>query len=92
MEIIPQKWNYIILEVMKKEIQLIKYEITPNGKFHKTEMWDEYCAYSCVYSKSEINSMDYILEWWKESKEREERNKIHIKCMVEMFNNRENGK
>ena len=81
---------------MKKEIQLIKYEITPMNKSwgmtFKTEMWDEYGAYSCVYSKSEINAMDYILEWWKESKEREERNKIHIKCMVEMFNNRENGK
>jgi hypothetical protein len=61
---------------MKKEIQLIKYEITPSGKFYKTEMWDEYGAYSCVYEKSEILAMEYILEWWKESEERNERNKI----------------
>ena len=70
---------------MKKEIQLIKYEITPSGKFYKTEMWDEYGAYSCVYEKSEIKSMEYILEWWKKSKERKEKNEIHNKCMVEMF-------
>ena len=70
---------------MKKEIQLIKYEITPSGKFYKTEMWDEYGAYSCVYENSERNAMEYILEWWEESKERKEKNEIHNKCMVEMF-------
>ena len=74
---------------MKKEIQLIKYEITPMnrswGVTFKTEMWDEYGAYSCVYEKSEINAMEYILEWWKGSKERKEKNEIHNKCMVEMF-------
>ena len=75
---------------MKKEIQLIKYEITPNEKSwgitYKTEAWDEYGAYSCVYEKSEILAMEYILEWWKESEEREERNAIHHECMVKMFN------
>ena len=75
---------------MKKEIQLIKYEITPINKSwgmtFKTEVWDEYGAYSCVYEQSEINAMEYILEWWKESEEREERNKVHSECMVKMFN------
>ena len=65
---------------MKKEIQLIKYEITPkeNG-FYKTEMWDEYGAYSCVYERSEILAMEYILEWGKKSKERQESNDLMIK-------------
>ena len=76
---------------MEKEIKLIKYEITPNerswGTTWKTEVWDEFGNYSCVYEPSEINAMEYILEWWEGSEEREERNKIHSECMVKMFNN-----
>ena len=72
------------------EIKLIKYNITPNernwGTTWKTEMWDEYGAYSCVYEKSEILAMEYILKWWKESEERKERNRIHNECMVKLFN------
>ena len=70
---------------MSEELKLIKYEITPkeNG-FYKTEMWDEYGAYSCVYEKSEILAMEYILEWWKESEEREESNELMSKAIKEM--------
>ena len=68
---------------MKKEIQLIKYEITPSGKFYKTEMWDEFGNYSCVYEKSEILAMEYILEWWKKSEDREWRNELLSKAIIE---------
>ena len=72
---------------MKKEIQLIKYEITPTefsfGISYKTEMWDEYGAYSCVYERSEILAMEYILEWWKKSKERQESNDLMDKAIRE---------
>ena len=89
---------------MKKEIQLIKYEITPItkdwgkdsrvGKYsvYKTEVWDEYGAYSCVYERSEINALEYILEWWRESEDRKVKNDSLSKCLSEMYNNRENGK
>ena len=72
---------------MSKKIQLIKYNITPNerswGITYKTEAWDEYGAYSCVYENSEILAMEYILEWWKKSKEREESNKLLSKAIIE---------
>ena len=68
---------------MKKEIQLIKYEITPSGKFYKTEVWDEYGTYSCVYERSEIKAMEYILEWWKESEERQRSNDLMNKAIRE---------
>ena len=68
---------------MKKEIQLIKYEITPSGKFYKTEMWDEFGNYSCVYEKSEELAMEYILEWWKKSEDREWRNELLSKAILE---------
>ena len=81
---------------MEKEIKLIKYEITPINKSwgmtYKTEAWDEYDAYSCVYEPSEINAMEYILEWWEGSEDRKVKNDSLNKCLSEMYNNRENGK
>ena len=68
---------------MKRKIQLIKYEITTSGKFYKTEAWDEYGAYTCVYEKSEILAMEYILEWWKGSKERLKSNELMSKAIRE---------
>ena len=69
------------------KIQLIKYNITPNerswGITYKTEAWDEYGSYSCVYEKSEILAMEYILEWWKKSKERKESNNLMSKAIKE---------
>ena len=68
---------------MKKK--LIKYQITPTefsfGTSYKTEMWDEYGAYSCVYEKSEENSMEYILNWWEKSEERKKSNDLLSKAI-----------
>ena len=81
---------------MEKEIKLIKYEITPNerswGTTWKTEVWDEFGNYSGVYEPSEINAMEYILEWWEGSEDRKVKNDSLNKCLSEMYNNRENGK
>ena len=82
---------------MKKKITLpIKYEITPKqmsfGTTYKTEMWDEYGAYSCVYEDSEDNAMIYIIKWWEKSEERKKLNDSLSNCLSEMYNNRENGK
>ena len=67
------------------KIQLIKYQITPKemsfGVSYKTEMWDEYGAYSCVYEESEENSMEYILNWWEKSKERKKSNDLLSKAI-----------
>ena len=72
---------------MSKKIKLIKYNITPNerswGTTYKTEAWDEFGNYTCVYENSEILAMEYILEWWKESEEREESNKLMSKAIKE---------
>ena len=81
---------------MKKEIQLIKYEITPNerswGITYKTEVWDEYGAYSCVYERSETNAMEYILKWWKDSKKRLKSNELMNKAIRECIEiDRETG-
>ena len=65
----------------------IKYEITQKemsfGITYKTEMWDEFGNYSCVYEDSEDNAMIYIIKWWEKSEEREESNKILDKAIRE---------
>ena len=74
-----------------------KYKITPRylsdgTPSYKTQMWDEYGAECCVYNRSKIAAMEYVLEWSKESKERKELNDSLSDCLSEMYKNRENGK
>ena len=63
------------------------YKITQKemsfGNTYKTEMWDEYGNYSCVYERSVEDSTKYIYDWWEKSEEREESNKIRDKAIRE---------
>ena len=65
---------------MKEKIKLIRYEITPKemsyGMSYKTEAWDEYGAYTCVYEPTDWEAMRYILKWWEGSKERKKSNDL----------------
>ena len=64
----------------KEKIQLIKYNITEEkrswGVTYKTEAWDEYGSYTCVYEPTNWEAMRYILDWWEESKERKKSNDL----------------
>ena len=49
-------------------------------------MWDEYGCKRTVYERTVELATERIYDWWEETKERNERNKIHNECMREMFN------
>ena len=63
------------------------YKITPVemsfGITYKTEMWDEYENYSCVYERSVENSTKYIYDWWERTEERKKSNDLMNKAIRE---------
>ena len=63
------------------------YKITQKemsfGITYKTEMWDKYGNYSCVYERSVEDSSRYIYDWWEETEQRKESNKIRDKAIRE---------
>ena len=67
-----------------------KYNITEEkksfGTTYKVEMWDEYGNKRTVYERTVELATERIYDFWEETKERNERNKIHNECMVKMFN------
>ena len=56
------------------------------GTTYKVEMWDEYGCKRTVYERTVELATERIYDFWEETKERNERNKIHNECMREMFN------
>ena len=67
-----------------------KYNITEEEKSfgitYKVEMWDEYGCKRTIYERTVELATERIYDWWEETKERNERNKIHNECMQKLFN------
>ena len=61
------------------------YKITPIemsfGISYKTEMWDKYGNYSCVYKRSIEDSSEYIYDWWEETEERKKSNDLKSRAI-----------
>ena len=60
-----------------------KYEITRKDEWYKVEVWDEYGNYNSVYEESYLIALEYVMEWFSESKEREESNRLTNKAIKE---------
>ena len=62
-----------------------KYNITEEvksfGITHKVEMWDEYGCKRTIYERTVELATERIYDWWEETKERNERNKIEQKVL-----------
>ena len=75
---------------MKRKNFKRKYNITEEeksfGTTYKVEMWDEYGCKRTIYERTVELATERIYDWWEETKERNERNKIHNECMQKMFN------
>ena len=56
------------------------------GTNYKVEMWDEYGCKRTIYERNVELATERIYDFWEETKERNERNKIHNECMRKMFN------
>ena len=56
------------------------------GTAYKIEMWDEYGNKRTIYEGTKELATERVYDWWEETKERNERNKVHSECMVKMFN------
>ena len=56
------------------------------GITYKIEMWDEYGNKRTIYERTKELVTERVYDFWEESKERNERNKVHNKCMVKLFN------
>ena len=71
-----------------------KYNITEEeksfGTTYKVEMWDEYGCKRTIYERTVELATERIYDFWEETKERNERNKVHNECMVKMFNKQNN--
>ena len=67
-----------------------KYNITEEvksfGTNYKVEMWDEYGNKRTIYEETKELATERIYDWWEETEERNERNKVHNECMVKLFN------
>ena len=67
-----------------------KYNITEEersfGTTYKVEMWDEHGCKRTVYERTVELATERIYDFWEETKERNERNKVHNECMVKLFN------
>ena len=67
-----------------------KYNITEEvksfGTTYKVEMWDEYGCKRTIYEITVELATERIYDFWEETEERNERNKIQDECMVKMFN------
>ena len=65
------------------------YKITPVemsfGITYKTEMWDEYENYSCVYERSIEEAMTYAKNWCKDADDRKRRKEITNRAIQEMI-------
>jgi hypothetical protein len=66
----------------KRDFKITEEEMS-FGTTYKTEMWDKYGNYSCVYERSVEDSTKYVYDWWEKSEEREESNKIRNKAIRE---------
>ena len=67
-----------------------KYNITEEkksfGTTYKVAMWAEYGCKRTIYERTVELATERIYDWWEETEERNERNKIHNECMQKMFN------
>ena len=69
-----------------------KYILTPNSYGFKIEVWDEYGNWNSVYEKTIESASKYVVDWWDNSEEREESNKIRDKAIRECIKiDRESG-
>jgi hypothetical protein len=59
-----------------------KYEITPNGKWFKVEVSDEYNNHTTVYKKNVIQASLFITEWWEDTEKREKSNNLLAKAIL----------
>ena len=71
---------------MYKRKYNITEEIKSFGTTYKVEMWDEYGYKRTIYERTVELATERIYDFWEETEERNERNKIHNECMVKMFN------
>ena len=56
------------------------------GITYKVEMWDEYGNKRTIYEGTKELATERIYDWWEETEERHERNKVPNECMSKMFN------
>ena len=67
-----------------------KYNITEEvksfGTAYKIEMWDEYGNKRNIYEGTTELATERLYDFWEETEERNERNKVHNECMVKLFN------
>ena len=52
------------------------YKITPDGEWFKVEVSDEYNNHTTVYEKNVIQASLFIIEWWENTEEREEKHQL----------------
>ena len=53
---------------------------------YKVEIWDEYGCKRTIYEETMELVTERIYDFWEETEERNERNKIHNECMQKLFN------
>tara|TARA_Y100001951_G_C11058349_1_gene139450 strand:- start:109 stop:360 length:252 start_codon:yes stop_codon:yes gene_type:complete len=69
-----------------------KYKITEKDESFKVEIWDEYGNYNSVYEESYLLALEYVMEWFSKSEEREKSNKLMNKAIKECIKiDRESG-
>jgi len=52
------------------------YKIIPDGEWFKVEVSDEYNNHTTVYEKNVIQASLFIIEWWENTEEREEKHQL----------------
>ena len=61
-------------------------EVKSFGTNYKVEMWDEYGCKRTIYERTKELVTERVYDFWEETEERNERNKVHNECMSKMFN------
>jgi len=75
-EIIPQKWNYIILEIMSRN-----YKLTPSTYGFKVEMWNKYGMKRTVYENNVMDASEVIYNYWESEDKEYDKMKVQQKCI-----------
>jgi len=56
-------------------------EVKSFGITYKVEMWDEYGCKRTIYERTKELVTERVYDWWEETEERNEKNKIEQKVL-----------